>query len=360
MASVEKYKFKDSPRLLSHCNRTQKNQGAHIDKERTYLNFDLNQGMHPGQTDYQFAKARIYDENVKMMKREDVKSVCSWIVTLPDDLCHHIYDDKGTDYFTPNDSDECRDFFQNAYNFFKERHGAENVISANVHMDENKPHMHFIFTPIVRDKDGKEKVCAKEALKGCYGAKFQIELQDYISEHMGIKLNMVKQETVDYERNVKELKKKTLNEKYARLSREIIKTEEQLERKKYVLAAVTKAADDAKVDIKTSSSRGYTVMKDSDWRYVQEQLKLAKVLKTERQEVLKAMRDLEESNSAKENDMLKLQVHELEKENLTLEQEKELMEQFMSNTELRHGKSVMEAFKEETEKQNIRSYEHGH
>ena len=38
-------------------------------------------------------------------------------------------------------------------------------------MDENVPHMHFTFVPIVKDKNGGLKVCAKEALADCYGAK---------------------------------------------------------------------------------------------------------------------------------------------------------------------------------------------
>lgn len=357
MASVEKFRLKDAPRLLSHCNRTQKNQGSHIDKNRSELNFDLAAGRHPGQTDYQFTKSRVNRDDITMMKREDVKAVCSWAISLPEELCHEEMQDDGTSFFAPNNEDECHDFFQYAYDFFKERHGEENIISANVHMDENKPHMHFIFTPVVEDKkDGHLKVCAKEALQGCYGAKMQIDIQDYISNRMGKELHMVKKETVDYERNVKELKKKTLNQKYAKLSREINKTEEQLQRKRAVLNAVTKAADAATVDIKISSSNGFTVMRNSDWEYVQSQLKLVKALKAERYAVLKEMKSLENKNLSLENDELKDRLGNVLKEINELKQENEKMKDFMNNTELSSGIKVADMYKNYEDEKERKEY----
>lgn len=357
MASVEKFKLKDAPRLLSHCNRTQKNQGSHIDKNRSYLNFDLASGRHPGQTDYQFAKSRVNRDDVTMMKRNDVKAVCSWAISLPEELCHEELRDDGSGFFVPNNERECRDFFQYAYDFFKEKHGEDNIISANVHMDENKPHMHFIFTPIVEDKkDGHLKVCAKEALQGCYGAKMQIDIQDYISKRMGKELHMVRKETVDYERNIKELKKKTLNQQYAQLSREINKVQEELQRKKASLNIVMKASDAASIHINTSSSNGYTVMKDSDWEYIQSQLKLTLALKAERQAVLAEMRELENGNVSRENDKLKDAMFEIKKELNQLKKENEKMKMFMKNTEMQPGICVMDMFRA-SEKETARKEE---
>ncbi len=348
MASVEKFKLKDAPRLLSHCNRSQKNQGSHIDKSRSYLNFDLAAGRHPGQTDYQFTKSRINRDDVYMMKRNDVKAVCSWAISLPEELCHEEKRDDGSAYYVPNNEQECKEFFQYAYDFFKDRHGEDNIISANVHMDENKPHMHFIFTPIVKDeKDGHLKVCAKEALHGCYGAKMQIDIQDYISKRMGKQLHMVRQETVDYERNVKELKKKTLNQKYVQLSREINKAQEELYRKKAALNAVTTAIDATNLNINVSSSNGYTVMKNSDWEYIQSQLKLTQVLKAERKSVLEEMHKLENGNTSKENDNLKIEISAMKKELNQLKKENKKMKDFMENTEVNDGVRVIEIFNNE-------------
>ena len=241
MASVAKFKLNEAPRLLTHCSRTQKTPGSHIHQERTCLNFNMAAGRHEGVSDYEFVKDKIHQDDVRMLKRDDVKTVCSWAVTMPRELCHEVVDSDGETFYVPNDDEECRDFFKYSYDFFKEKHGEENIISAYVHMDENVPHMHFTFVPIVKDKNGGLKVCAKEALADCYGAKFQIALQDYVSERMGKELNMVKKDTVDYERNVKELKKKTLNERCAYLARQISRSEEELARKERVLKTLEKS-----------------------------------------------------------------------------------------------------------------------
>lgn len=43
-------------------------------------------------------------------------------------------------------------------------YGEQNVLSAYIHKDETTPHMHFSFIPVTVDKDGKEKLCAKEVV----------------------------------------------------------------------------------------------------------------------------------------------------------------------------------------------------
>lgn len=88
MASVAKFRMNEAPRLLAHCSRTQKNSGSHIHKDRTELNFNMAYGQHTGLSDYDFVKERTHQDNVKMMKRDDVKAVCSWAVTMPRELCH--------------------------------------------------------------------------------------------------------------------------------------------------------------------------------------------------------------------------------------------------------------------------------
>lgn len=63
-----------------------------------------------------------------------------------------------------------REFFEAVAALLSERVGRENVIGGYVHMDESQPHMHFLFTPVVRtpvtendksrpllDKDGEQR-----------------------------------------------------------------------------------------------------------------------------------------------------------------------------------------------------------
>lgn len=50
-----------------------------------------------------------------------------------------------------------RRFFADATEYFAEKYGKENIISAVVHMDETTPHMHLNLIPIV-----DHRLCAKE------------------------------------------------------------------------------------------------------------------------------------------------------------------------------------------------------
>lgn len=364
MASVAKFKLNDAPRLLTHCSRTQKNPGSHIHQDRTQMNFNMASGRHTGLSDYEFVKDRVHQDNVRMLKRDDVKAVCSWAVTMPRSLCHEEIGPDGEEFYTPNDPKECREFFQYAYDFFKQKHGEANIISAHVHMDENVPHMHFTFVPVVKDKThGGYKVSAKEALDGCYGAKFQIELQDYISARMGKQLDMVKKDTVDYERNVKELKKKTLNERCAYLSKQIAKLEEELERKQRILHMADKMEQAEKdVDnIQVSSNNGYTVMREVDWLRIKPLLKSIRAMKAERIELKKMLEDFEKTKTAEENISLREQAEQLERDNEKLEKELIHLQHFMETTKINRDMSLIDMYqshcRKEKEKQQVEQNE---
>lgn len=60
----------------------------------------------------------------------------------------------GADFFEKSSSEERYRYFSDSLEFLKKRHGAENVISAVVHMDEETPHMHVVVVPIRKVKDG--------------------------------------------------------------------------------------------------------------------------------------------------------------------------------------------------------------
>ena len=72
--------------------------------------------------------------------RKDAVVACGFIVTS----------DK--DFFEKLDAASSRKFFQSALDFLKKRYGAENVVSATVHMDETTPHMHVFVVP---ERDGQ-------------------------------------------------------------------------------------------------------------------------------------------------------------------------------------------------------------
>lgn len=71
-----------------------------------------------------------------------------------------------------------RRFFEDATEYFAEKYGKENIISAVVHMDETTPHMHLNLVPIV-----DRRLCAKEL----FTPKTLRELQSDFWEKVGKK-----------------------------------------------------------------------------------------------------------------------------------------------------------------------------
>ncbi|MCH3737880.1 plasmid recombination protein, partial [Campylobacter coli] len=63
-----------------------------------------------------------------------------------------------SEFFKKLTPEQEREFFKTAYDFYCEKYGKENVISAMVHKDETTPHLHLLIVPLT--KDGR--LCAKE------------------------------------------------------------------------------------------------------------------------------------------------------------------------------------------------------
>lgn len=67
-----------------------------------------------------------------------------------------------SDFFADKSPEQTRFFFQSCLDFAKRRWGAENIVSAIVHLDEKTPHLHLNFIPLT--KDGR--LSAKDMLGG--------------------------------------------------------------------------------------------------------------------------------------------------------------------------------------------------
>lgn len=146
-----------------------------IDISRTHLNYNLGPEREIGQVE--FIQKRISE--VRCLNRDDVKILCSCVVTLPRE---NEYGEK-MEYT----DDQIRNFFDEAYKQLRDQHGEENVVSCYVHMDETTPHMHFAFVPVVEDKKrGDLKVSAKEAINQTYLRRFHMDLQRSMDERFGV------------------------------------------------------------------------------------------------------------------------------------------------------------------------------
>ena len=217
MAHYEKYTKGAMGHMLSHYDRSEPSSKSNIDPLRTHLNYNLADKDQPlNQLDYIHKRL----SEVKVLKRKDVKVLCDWIVTAPQEL---------TNDFT-------RQFFEITYNFAVKRYGKENVVSAYVHMDEVTPHMHFAFIPIVEDKKYSEKhpdlpihfkVSAKEKVGKWELKNFQYDLEEEIKKTFPI-LTIMNGATKGGNLTVEQLRyKSSLEYSLSKLKEEYSETEDK-------------------------------------------------------------------------------------------------------------------------------------
>ncbi|SPT64670.1 Plasmid recombination enzyme [Aerococcus viridans] len=198
VARMQKMKVGNLSGLESHNKRkTENHSNKDIDVSKSHLNYDLNQNQ--GDT---ISRLNERLEKVYCMNRKDVKAVADWIVTLPKELEDRPADDQ-------------RQFFEATKRFLDKQYGEENNISANVHMDETTPHMHYAFVPVVYDeKKQREKVSAKLVLNRNHLQKFHEQLDQYLQAEIPqiYERGVVNGQTVGVD-TVEELKQLQLREK---------------------------------------------------------------------------------------------------------------------------------------------------
>lgn len=151
---VTKIKRMGVGQILAHINRSEKDRNysnENINHSNTHLNYAMIQNDYVG---YEEKLSRYYVSNKK-----DVNTLVSICVTIPKEYLAHERKDELIRYF-----------FEDMTKCLTERYGVnngENIISAVVHMDEDTPHLHFAFIPVVPDKKHDKydyKVCAKDVI----------------------------------------------------------------------------------------------------------------------------------------------------------------------------------------------------
>lgn len=60
------------------------------------------------------------------------------------------------------DENVAREFLDKSVQWFGARYGYENLLAAQIHLDEGTPHAHIWIAPVIRGEDGHDRLCAKE------------------------------------------------------------------------------------------------------------------------------------------------------------------------------------------------------
>ncbi len=204
--------------------KTSNHSNKEIDVERSHLNQDLIQ-------DNSDMISRFDErlENVYCMKREDVKALGTWVVTLPEELKNEPQENQNR-------------FFEETKNFLDERYGKENAVCAVVHFDESTPHLHYAFIPVTFDEQKqREKVSAKEVLNRKDLQTFHDDLDKHLKENLNFyEKGILNDKTLPFE-NVEEIKK--YNDELKKLEIKLHKAETEFKQKNKWLVENTKNID---------------------------------------------------------------------------------------------------------------------
>lgn len=168
-----KYKRENLKGIYRHNERRNKNySNDNIDKEKTYLNYSLKSPKYR------------YDKEFDMMKER--YKLKGQIKTVSNIDCEYIItSDK--QFFEEIGEEETKRYFETAYNFVAEYKnlGEQYIMSAKVHMDEETPHMHLIFLPVVHTQDKKGNNIDKLACSEFWKEKDSYRrLQDAFYQYM--------------------------------------------------------------------------------------------------------------------------------------------------------------------------------
>lgn len=60
------------------------------------------------------------------------------------------------------DEETAKEFLDRSVQWFGARYGYENLLAAQIHLDEETPHVHIWIAPVIHGEDGYDRLCAKE------------------------------------------------------------------------------------------------------------------------------------------------------------------------------------------------------
>lgn len=167
---MEKYKRGDIVGIERENERDENYKSARnpqIDKPRTHLNYHTL----PHEKKYlAFIDKRIKELAPKRKIKDDAVLITSFILGSDKEFFDGISPETQKQYF-----DDCTEFFA-------ERYGKENVVSAVVHLDESTPHLHFNLIPVTGGR-----LCAKELFDRAALRELQTDFYENVGKKYGLK-----------------------------------------------------------------------------------------------------------------------------------------------------------------------------
>lgn len=161
---IEKRKLGAVKRICDHHERLKEEYKSNpdIDPSRTHLNYHLKK---PSDVYRPLILKRIDEAGAKRRSNSIVLQDC--------------FATASPEWMNALDYTKQQEFFGHVYDYFIEKFGEGNIISAVVHMYEANPHMHICFVPLTKDN----RLSSKEIIGGPRGlAKHQDDFYAHMAE----------------------------------------------------------------------------------------------------------------------------------------------------------------------------------
>ena len=243
-----KYKRNNLKGIYRHNERKNQNySNENIDKEKSYLNYSIKAPQFSYEKEFERIR-KLYDLKGQIKTVSNI--ACEYIITS----------DK--DFFEKIGEIETKRYFETAFKFVSEYKdlGEQYIMSAKVHMDEETPHMHLIFLPVVHTTDKKGNSIDKLACSEFWKAKDSYrQLQDafynyMVSHNFDLERGIPKEESEREHIDLKEYKDIT----------NFNKTKEKMKNIKLELPDVPEIANISKFTIKRDEKILEEIIKPKD------------------------------------------------------------------------------------------------
>lgn len=211
----QKYKRENLKGIFRHNERKNENySNKNIDKEKSHLNYSLKDPRYSYEKEFE----RIRKEyNLKGQIKTVSNIACEYIIT------------SDNEFFNRIGEKETRRFFETAYKFVCEYKnlGEQYILSAKIHNDEDTPHLHLVFLPVVHTKDKKGNAIDKLACSEFWKEKdsyrqLQNAFYEYmVSHNFELERGLPKEETNRTHLSIEEYKKVTNYDKTKEILKDI-------------------------------------------------------------------------------------------------------------------------------------------
>ena len=166
---MEKYKRADVVGIERENERDENyksTRNPQIDKSKTSLNYHT--------VPYEKKYLAFIDERIKQLSpKRKIKDAAVLITSFI------LGSDK--EFFDRITAEQQKQFFADCTDFFSERYGKENVVSAVVHLDESTPHLHFNLMPVTNGR-----LCAKELFDQTALRDLQTDFHEAVGKKYGL------------------------------------------------------------------------------------------------------------------------------------------------------------------------------